>query len=287
MALTQQDKTLLGAALAVAVVSAGVFGWMTFRHTGPAGGVPQVQLTDSPYEAKAPEAPPIKAETWAAPVAQSRGREWIYDTFTPPEIFYNTRSRQFTVKPPSSLVDEEQMEVFGIELVSVKPEPFRLQLIGYSGGAGNWRGTFVNVLTGETIVAGSGHRVAKLGLVIKSLDVSAQTVRLGESMPVRQTVATAVILDEKNRRDVTITNRERVFTGTVFAFVATPGGNATREVRAGDTFKIGEASFRVEKVLTTPPSIEVVKEAPTLTQPDRRTLTPRDSDADAEREAGP
>ncbi|MDP3069027.1 MAG: hypothetical protein Q8N18_02005 [Opitutaceae bacterium] len=286
MALTQQDKVLLGGALTLALASAGVFGWFTLRHAGPAE-IPPVQLVESPYDAKAPSTPPIKAETWAAPVAQSRGREWIYDTFTPPEIFYNTRSRQFTVKPPSSLVDDDQLEVFGVELVSVKPEPFRLQLIGYSGGEGTWRGTFVNVPTGEVIVAGSGHRVAKLGLVIKSLEVAAQAVRIGESMPVRQTVATAVILDEKTRRETTITNRERVFTGTVFAFVALPGSTATREVRAGDSFLVGDATFRVEKVETSPPSIEIAKEAPTLTQPDRRTLTPRESDADAEREPGP
>ncbi|MBL9190299.1 MAG: hypothetical protein JNK23_22645 [Opitutaceae bacterium] len=286
MALTQQDKVLLGAALTFAIASAGVFGWFALRHAGPAE-IPPVQLVESPYEAKAPAAPPIKAETWAAPVAQSRGREWIYDTFTPPEIFYNARSRQFTVKPPSSLIDEDQLEVFGVELVSVKPEPFRLQLIGYSGGAGDWRGTFVNALTGEIIVAGAGHRVAKLGLVIKALEVAAQSVRIGESMPVRQTVATAVILDEKTRRETTITNRERVFTGTVFAFVAEPGSTATREVRAGDSFQIGEATFRIEKVQTTPPAIEIVKEAPSFTQPDRRTLTPRESDADAEREPGP
>jgi hypothetical protein len=101
---------------------------------------------------------------------------------------------------------------------------------------------------------------------------------MGESMTTRQRVATAVVRDDKAGRDVTLTHRERVFTGTVFAFVATPGSNATREVRAGDMFKIGEATYRIEKVETTPPSVEVVKESPTLSQPDRRTLTPREVD---------
>lgn len=285
MALTQQDKALIGGALVLALASAGVFGWMTFRHSGPAAIAP-VELVSSPYDSKTPDAPPVKTETWAAPVAQSRGREWIYDTFTPPEIFYNSRSKQFTVKPPSSLLDESELEVFGVELVAVKPEPFRLQLIGYSGSAGNWRGTFTNVLTGETILAGPGRRISNLGVTIKSLDVGTQTVRIGESMPVRQTVATAVVLDEKNGRETTITNLARVFTGTVSAFVASPGVAGTREVRTGEAFKIGEATFRIEKVQTTPPSIDIVKESSTLTQPDRRTLTPRDPEAETEREPG-
>lgn len=285
MALTQQDKALIGGALVLALASAGVFGWMTFRHSGPAAIAP-VELVSSPYDSKTPDAPPVKTETWAAPVAQSRGREWIYDTFTPPEIFYNSRSKQFTVKPPSSLLDESELEVFGVELVAVKPEPFRLQLIGYSGSAGNWRGTFTNVLTGETILAGPGRRISNLGVTIKSLEVGTQTVRIGESMPVRQTVATAVVLDEKNGRETTITNLARVFTGTVSAFVASPGVAGTREVRTGEAFKIGEATFRIEKVQTTPPSIDIVKESSTLTQPDRRTLTPRDPEAETEREPG-
>src|SRR5688572_19852440 len=277
MAVQPRDKVLIGAALLLALASAGVFGTLAFRHwQAPVETIPQVQLSDAPYVPTAPEAPPVKTETWAAPVAQSRGREWIYDAFTPPEIFYNARSKQFTVKPPSSLMDEEAQEVFGVELVAVRPEPFRLQLIGYVGGEGNWRGMFQNVATGEVLLGAGGHRVPSLGLTIKSLEVAPQPIQMGESMTTRQRVATAVIRDEKIGRDVTLTHRERVFTGTVFAFVANTGETATREVRTGDMFKIGEATYRVEKIETTPPTVEIVKESSTLSQPDRRILTPRE-----------
>jgi hypothetical protein len=110
---------------------------------------------------------------------------------------------------------------------------------------------------------------------------------MGESMTTRQRVATAVVRDEKTGRDITLTHRERVFTGTVFAFVASPGQTATREVRTGDMFKIGEATYRIEKIETTPPVVEVVKESPTLSQPDRRLLTPREADAEAPAEPAP
>jgi hypothetical protein len=277
MAVQPRDKVLVGAALLLALVSAGVFGAFAFRHwQAPAEAIPQVQLADAPYVPTAPDAPPVKTETWASPVAQSRGREWIYDAFTPPEIFYNASSKQFTVKPPSSLMDEEAMESFGVELIAVRPEPFRLQLIGYVGGEGSLRGMFQNVATGEMLLASSGHRVPKLGLTIKSLEVTAQPVRMGEGTTTRQRVATAVISDEKAGRDVTLTHRERVFTGTVFAFIAAMGESATREVRMGDIFKIGETTYRIEKIETTPPTVEIVKESPTLSQPDRRTLTPRE-----------
>lgn len=280
MAAPSKDKVLLGAALLFVVASVAVFGTFAWRHVGaPAGPAPSVELANTPYEAKALAAPPIKTETWAAPVAQTRGREWIYDTFTPPEIFYNARSKQFTVKPPSSLLDDDALEAFGLELVAVRPEPFRLQLIGYAGGEGHWRGTFQIVGTGEVFLGATGKRVPNLALSIKSLDVSLQPIRVGDSMVTRQLVATAVIRDEKAGRDVTLTHRERAFTGTLSAFVAVPGETATREVRTGDLFKIGDATYRVEKIQITPPSAEIVKESPTLTQPDRQILLPRESDA--------
>lgn len=280
MAVHPRDKLLIGAAFAVALISAAGFGYLAIRQPG-ADSVPiaRVELSNAPYEAKAPDAPPVKTETWGNPTSQKRGREWIYDTFTPPEIFYNARSKQFTVKPPSSLLDDEAVEAFGVELVAVRPEPFRLQLIGYVGGEGNWRGTFQNVLSGEVFLASAGRRVPNLNVTIKSLEVKAQPIRMGESMSTMQRVATAVIVDEKAGREITLTHRERHFTGTVFAFVAPSGSSATREVRSGDMFKLDDATFRIGQIQTTPPTVEIEKESPTLPQPDRRVLTPREADA--------
>ena len=279
MAITPRDKVLLGTTALIALGSAAVFGALAWRSARSVQApIPTVEIADTPYVAAIADAPPIKTNPWNAPTSQSRGRDWLYDTFTPPEIFYNARSKQFTVKPPSSLQDGEVEEAFGLELVSVRPEPFRLQLIGYVGEEGNERGMFENILTGEVFLAAAGRRVPNLALSISKLEVRAQPVALADSMTTKQRVATAVVRDEKNGRDVTLTHRARHFTGTVTAFVAAAGQSATREVRPGDVFKQGEATYRVDKVLLTPPSIEVTKEAPNLRQADRRTLLPRETD---------
>jgi hypothetical protein len=278
MAATSSDKALFMTAVLALLGSAGAFGYLLYdRAMTPSLPPPRVELASVPYEPVASEAPPVKAELWNAPAAQSRGREWIYDTFTPPEIFYNARSKQFSVKPPSSLMEEE-MEAFGLELVAVRPEPFRLQLIGYVGEEGQHRGVFQNVLTGEVMLKTSGERVPSLGVTIKSFVVQPQAISIPESMTTQQRVATAVLRDEKTGRDVPITHRERLFTGTVFAFVAAAGETATREVRVGDAFKLAEATYRIERISITPPAIEVVKESPTLTQPERRVLAPREAE---------
>ena len=279
MAAIPREKLQLGAAVGLLLASAGAFGFLAMRHqSDPREEMRQAQLAGAAYQALATEAPRVSTESWSAPTQQSRGREWVYDTFTPPEIFYNSRSRQFTVRPPSSLVDEEASEAFGVELVAVRPEPFRMQLTGYVGGEGEWRGVFQNVLSGEVFLAGAGRRVPNLALTIRSLDVKPQPVVLAESMTTRQRVASAVVRDEKTGRDITLTHRERVFTGTVFAFLAQPGQSAAREVRSGDTFQIGDATYRVGRIETTPASVEITRESPNLTQPDRRVLTPRETE---------
>ncbi len=278
MAAVSSDKVLIGLALVLALGSAGAFGTLGMQAPRVApGSVAPVVLVDTPYTPTAPDAPPVIAETWAAPVAQARGREWIYDTFTPPEIFYNARTRQFSVKPPSSLVEEEApQEAFGIELVSVRPEPFRLQLFGYVGDGDTQRGMFQNVQTGEVILGAAGHRIPKLGLTVKTFSIASQTIALPESMSTRQRVGTAVVRDEKAGRDITLSQRERVLTGQHFALLAAPGDDSVREVREGDSFKLGDATFTVEKVQLTPPQVEIVKESQQLAQPDRRTLSPRE-----------
>ncbi len=230
----------------------------------------------TPYAASVTEKISAKSEAWNPPPAQTRGREWLYDTFTPPEIFYQARARQFVVKPPSGVGDDEPIEAFGLELVEIRPEPFRLQLIGYMGDEGHWRGTFQNLLTGDVVLAGAGRRIAELGVTIKSLDVRPQPIAVADSMTTKQRVATAVVRDEKAGRDLILTHRERQLSGKVVAFVALAGEATTREVRVGDVLKSGRATYRIEAIKTG--AIEVTKESPTLTQPERRSLTPRETE---------
>lgn len=279
MAAVTQVKTLLFASLGLVVASGAVFGTLAWRNTRlPRGVVVQVPLSDAPYAATVAGAPTVRTDVWNPPAAQPRGRDWIYDTFTPPEIFYNPVSQLFTVKPPAGAADEAGEEPFGLELVGVEPEPFRLQLIGYVGGEGNWRGTFQNLVSGEVFLAAAGRRVPDLALSIKSLEVVAVSVVVPESMTTQQRVATAVVHDDRTGRDITLTHRERRFTGGLTALLAPAGESAAREVRQGETFKVGAASYRVEKIQLAPPAVDVTKESSSLAQPDRRTLAPRETE---------
>lgn len=269
------SRSLLLAAAALVVVSTGVFGALAWRLHG-AAPVGRPALSAPPYAAAALEPPAVKPTAWSAPVAQARGRDWLYDVFTPPEIFYNPRTRQFAVSAATVGATSVLDEPFGLELASVRPEPFRLQLIGFVGGAGERaRGIFENRVSGEVFLASAGHRVADLGLSIRSFAVGPETVAIPESMTFQQQVARAVIRDARSNRDVALTQRERRFTGNVFAFVVLGDETANREVRPGDTLAFGPASYRIEKIIADPAGIEVTKTSPDLDAPQRRTLPVR------------
>lgn len=288
MALSSSDKALLGGAILLALGSATVFSILIARQiASPPPPIPRVELADAPYAPLATAAATVRTEIWAVPGAQSRGREWIYDTFTPPEIFYQARTRQFTVRPPSSLMEEEVIEPFGLELLSVRPELFRLQLIGYVGADGTWQGTFQNIDSGEAFIAASGQPVPKLGLTIKTLDVRMQSIALPESMTTQQRVATAVILDEKSGREVVLTHRERNFTGTVSGIFSGPMLPAPREVREGDQFAVGGVTYRIAKIQLSPPSAEVIKTVPGRAQPEQRVLVPEEVEKGETADAAP
>ena len=278
MANVPRDRLLLVGAAVLAVLTMALFGTLVWRMPdATAVGLPPVELAGVAYVPAAVGVGSHHGSTWAPPPAQTRGRDWIYDTFTPPEIFYHARSRQFTVRPPGGVRDDGLDEPFGVELVAVRPEPFRLQLIGFVGDEQGWRGTFENVLTGEVFLAAAGHRVPKLGVTIVAFDVRKQPVALAQSTTTQQRVATAVIRDDRSGDELIMSHRERRFTGTLYARVAAEGAAGTREVRAGESFKIGDATYRVERVEMNPPSIVITKESPQAGS-DRRTLEPHPND---------
>lgn len=229
-----------------------------------------VQLREPSADAAHLDAAPIAR--WEPPRAQPRGPDWVYDVFTPPEIFFHAQTKRFAVKPPDAFVDDEVPEEFGVELIAVRAEPFRLQLIGYVGGDGAWRGTFQDGETGDVVVAGSGHRFEGLEIDVRSVDVRLQPVVLPESMTTQQRVATAIVHDRRTDRDVVLTPRERHSDGKTTALISMAGG-AQREVCEGETLVQGDAVYKMEQIHLAPPALDVVKRAKGETESDRRRLT--------------
>ena len=275
MAAKSQDKIFFGAALFLLLASAG---WMALQSTklSKLRAASEVNRTASAYVPAGIDAPSVSTKTWPSPPAQSSGAEWVYDVFTPPEIYYNEATKKFSVtppKPPEPLKPDTQA-VFGVELVQIKPDAFRLQLVGYIGSEGDYRGTFENALSGETVIGRAGKTFPDLGLTIKSFEVKRNRIESKESMPIYETEATAVVVDTKTGDEVTLSNKRRRIKGEPFAVFKIDGSDEPVQRRAGETFQVGTATYTVVNVTLEPPSVEVRKESPDMKQAITKTLTP-------------
>jgi hypothetical protein len=170
---------------------------------------PVVKLTAARRSAATPEHEDF-AEAWQNPPSQARGLEWVYDVFTPPEIYYDQRSREFSVTPPK--VPDAVMPVDSApELAAAPSEPFRLQLVGFVGGEGTYRGMFENLATTEHFLARSGRDVPELGVSIVDFQVQRVRRETPDRMPANELIATAIVRDERSGADIVLTNLERAY----------------------------------------------------------------------------
>jgi hypothetical protein len=275
MAAKSQDKVFFGVAFFLLLASAG---WMALQNSKLSSlrTSSEVTITPSAYVPAGIDAPSVSTKTWPSPVAQSSGPMWVYDVFTPPEIYYLESTKQFsvTLPPPPPPPPPPPESRFGINLVGIKQDSFRLQLVGYTGGPGDYRGMFENALSGDTIIGRAGKTIPDLGLTIKSFDVKRNKIESPDSMVTYDTEATAIVVDDKTGEEISLTNKHRRIKGEPFAILRAEGASATIEHKAGAKFTIGDATYTLLTITAEPPSVEIRKEAPDLKEPETKTLTP-------------
>jgi hypothetical protein len=282
------EKSLAFLAFAAALAS-GVWWWQQrpALHRLQTERV-AAELTGAAYAPSALPAPLSSAPAWKKPAAQSSGGEWIYELFTPPVIYYHAMARSFTVTPPIYLAEKTNLP-FGLELLAVKREPFRLQLVGYVGGAEDVRGAFVSSQVPDTLLARAGRRFDQLGLAVKSLEVRKLNLTPNDPRPIYDVAAVAVVHDERTGTEVTLDTRGPKLTDTPLAVLrAVADAKARpRELHVGDTFQQDDSTFRIERIQLDPPEVVVAKQTAGLPYPETRVLKPETAGKLAAKPAAP
>jgi hypothetical protein len=266
------DKLLLACAVILLALSCG---WM-WQQQGDVrrlrAQAVAAQLAGSTYQLADLHSPSTTAAVWPKAPSQSHGRGWLYEVFTPPVIYYNTLAKSFTVSAPGMAGEGD---AFGVELLAVKQEQYRLQLVGYIGSPGDYRAAFVSSNQPETLLVREGRRFADLGLTLKSFDVKKVLVEHGDAWPVYDVAALAVLLDDRTGSDVVLDSRARKFTDTPLAVLQTAGaGSKPRELHEGDTFSDETSTYRVERIQLDPPEVVVARQSPGLPQPETKVIHP-------------
>ena len=265
------DKLLLGLA-AVAVSASCTWWWQQQGDLRRLHALPvTAQLAGSLYELVDLKLPETKAAVWPKASAQSHGKGWLYEVFTPPVIYYNTLARSFTVRPP--LYQTESSAPFGLELLAVKPEQFRLQLVGYFGAPGDYRAAFTSPNLPGTLLARAGRHFENLGLTLKSFAVKKILVEHNDARLVYDVAAFAVLADEQTGAEVLLDSRARKFTDTPLAMLRPlTGGNQPRTVHEGDNFSDENSSYCIERIQLDPPEVVVTRTTPGQVRPETKVL---------------
>ncbi len=273
MKTTAPAKITFAVALLLAVGSMLVFGPIgVFKLTQRV----RPEITGGDYGSA--ERPVARANpmSWSPPRPLKRDSAWTYEVFTPPEIYYDERTRQFSVALRQELepVRLSPDSGAGLELLAVRRMPFRLQLVGYIGGEGNYLGTFENDETTETFLGRAGVQLPDLGLRITGFVVRREGVSMPDGQISSQMVAFATVRDERTGAEITLTDLERRDTNELRAKLRqTANPIEVFEVSEGEVIETGGMRYVIEKLHLTPPSVEVRKETPGAPGIERQTLT--------------
>ncbi len=279
--LRHLDKILLALGLLALFGSAAIAFFRFQRLDEIAAKNPPMDIVPAAYEPRTSRVPVIDTVFWPDAAPQSRGPEWVYDVFTPPVIYYNRQTGQFTVTPPerNAPVVARQEGGFAIELVAVRQEPYRIQLVGYvgaDGAGGTPLAALENVETGDSLVGRAGKVFESGQFTLQSFDIRRVTTNTDDSMPVIENIGFAVVLDNRTGREETLTTRERRMLPrlqAVLRLLTDPP--AQRVVREGETITVEGSDYLVTQLSLNPAQAVVSRRAPdAIGTSDTRALAP-------------
>lgn len=289
--IDRSDRILLAIML-------GLFLWMGYEAYQRfalidtiSAGDPMPGVAAKPYEPNPATPLRIVTQTWENAPPQSSGKEWVYDVFTPPVIYYNPVTLQFTVSPPEfERAVEVAEDTFDLQLLEVRPQPFRLQLVGYVGREGDHLASFENVSTGETMTGRPGRRFDSVGITLRSFELRKEAIPTGGGSPVFETVAVAVVYDEETGQDWVLTDQTRAMLPGPEA-VFRIAGNPIIEylLKEGAEVTNGRQVYTIDALVLSPSQATVTLVEPDRPEPLTRTIypVPRYMHSDSERSGGP
>ena len=241
-------RVLLGVALAAFLVAAA---WSISNLLGD-GGYENHDLLPgagsrayTAVELTIPEEAPSR---WERPVSQPWDRNAVFEVFTPPIIYFDPESGRFTLRPPVDI--RAGTFGFGLEVVSVRRNLYRLQYEGFAGRAGDYFVLLRNEETGLGVRVRSGERLPELDCVVELVEVDRRFVDREGGTPVMEEAVKVVLFDERIDQQIELSAEPRFDPGgsAVVRIVVddAPGSEVT--LKEGETTEWKDWRFRIVEI---------------------------------------
>lgn len=249
------DKILLIVALIVAGAATYIGLKATTSDEATQGGTAGPTGKQFAKDLPAVQAPEV--ELWPEPAAQEA--DWIFEVFTPPRIYFNQQSTEFVVELPTEGAVVRQVTPFGMELVEIRRDVYRVQLSAYSGDFGNFRVNDQYVVRGRPGREFEDEKFRLISLVEeRHVDDSVE----GET-PIITRRGVATILDLTNNREYVLKSDEVALADFPVAEVQvrTRSINESRVMTQGEVWEVAGARYKLDAINEAEGTIVVTKVA--------------------------
>ncbi len=221
--------------------------------------------------------PRMAIDGWNEPSSQTRGKDWVFDVFTPPVIYYDSMAQTFAVTPPTLRGPETDTGAwarFEVELIEVRMRPYRFQLVGYSGEPGNYVAYLESAETGALHLLREGAEVPSAEARLLSFQEQQIAIAGEDSMPVVQTVGIARLLDARLGRELSLTNLETKMFPDLEARVRDLRNGAVHLVTTGSRLAVEDSDYVIGDLSADPEAARVTKMSKDGERSYSKVLTP-------------
>ena len=266
------DKLFL--VIAVLFLSTGIY--LYLKNSGEAPNLSTsitVEALDNPYEYEAIPRADSQQASWPEPVAQSAGPEWIYDVFTPPEIYID-QAGNFV---PTGWKPAPPPIPFGVYLSDIVREPYRIQLEGYieedrTDPSKSLLLLFDEEADKQVRIRPGNENVASEFKVI-SFDIN----RLRDTDGNIEIEAKASILDNRTGKEVLLTHGQRLYLEDVTVLIRSDeiADFKTELTESPSTFESPSGKYTLLEINLEESTVLVEKHATDIEPSEMRTLGAR------------
>ena len=186
---------------------------------------------------------------WKEPVSQTSGKDWLFEVFTPPIIYFNQQTGAFVLEPPLS--EKQKDDSPDVVLLRIERPPYRIQVEGFVGNDGDYTALLKRTDVQKGFLARPGQRYRDLGIRIDSIQVGRRSYESGrgDATTVESETVEVLLFDEYLRTPIRLTNIEQVRGPEAVAAIqyeARPLEEVI--VREGDSIVVGGEEYLLGRI---------------------------------------